>query len=142
MAEPIIVGTTRLTFTALISTARGLKKLRDGMKKAPEDIEWLSQEVHSVQLIVEYLEPSIRNSSDDASDAAMLLPFLNSCRTEFTHLDGLIQALSVDLCSKQWDRRATAQFKAVMEGERLQHYRRRLKDAARRLMNAQQAYFL
>lgn len=141
MAEPVIEA-TRIAFTALTGTARRLKKLHDGMRDAPENIQWLTQDIQSVQIIVEYLEASINGSSDDFSDITRLVPFLQSCQAALENLDTLVQELSAEFCSNKWDRRAVARFEAAMKSEKLQYYGQRLQDTTRRLMLVQQAYTL
>lgn len=140
MAESIIAASTRVTFSTIANTAIALKRLQDGMKHAPENLSWLSEQLHCLQVVISNLETSISPSLDGCTGAEHLVPHLKGCQTALNTLQTLINDLSTDLFSGPWNKRTKAKFKTVMKEEQVSRYLQQLQFTMRLLCLAQQNY--
>lgn len=140
MAETLIAASARITFSSIANTGIALKRLRDGMKHAPENLAWLAGQLDCLQIILSDLEASIPRSLDQHGGAEGLVPSMEGCQAALDSLQKLLDDLGVDIFEGNWNSRTKAKFKAVMKDEQVRHYLHRLDFTVRLLSLAQQSY--
>lgn len=121
-------------------TAITIKQLRDAVQDAPEQMQWLSDQLCVLQPLVADLETLLINNPISNTGSSTSVPCVQLYNKAMQNLSGLADDLKADLTASHWSKRLKAKVKIAMKQDRIRMYQERLSTTVQILMFCYQNY--
>ena len=146
MAELVGVIASAITFGSVVAQlATSINKLKDcweQVRDAPEDLKWLMRDIEIFGLVLAEIEDDLAQESvaSRLTNSKSAVHSFRLCKEASEELDILVRDLGRDINSPSRLQRSYAAVKMVMQKNKVEKYRSRLKNVTGLLMLSQQCY--
>lgn len=126
--------------SGLGKTAITIKRLRDAVQDAPDQMQWLSDQLCVLQPLVADLETLLLNSPVPNTGSTTSVSCVQLYNKAMQNLSHLADDLKADLTASHWSKRVKAKVKIAMKQDRIRMYQERLNTTVQVLMLCYQKY--